>query len=171
MLLQYNNVTIGTTDVYSPLVNPPVNAEYVSQLAISDAFVQNSQNKSILTKEGLQRTAWRAVNDVRTIEAYGRCMNAVSAPISKHYGEETMVIVVGDDAVLKAEVDITELLVKLRQKDDVILDLATPPGDTVTIKFNSSLLLPLQSHTSHFRTNYFIKRVFLTVQHQRWDLV
>ena len=114
-----NNVSIGTLEVYSPLINPPINAEYVIQLAIAGAFVRNSQNERVLRKEGLRRTIWRAVNDVRTIEAYDRCWSAVRGTMSQHNDGDTIVILVGDDAVLKEEQNLTALLNENRQKSEV----------------------------------------------------
>lgn len=119
-LLLSNNVTLGTLEVYSPLVNPPVNIEYITQIAIKDAFIRNSNDELILKERGLQRTIWRAVNDVRTLEAYGRCWSAVSENISKHNDQDIIVVIVGDDAVLEEEVNVTELLKKIEQKDEVI---------------------------------------------------
>lgn len=115
-------------------------------------------NKSILTKEGLERAIWRAVNDVHTIEAYG-----TSKQLSKHNEEDMVVMVVSDDCILEEEVPVQNYLKKT--EGEAITKSSILQGDIMTIKSNSSLLLPLQSHTSHSHTNYFLVKECLMSQY------
>jgi len=114
------NVTVGSLQVYQPLINPPMNAQYVNEMAIRDGFYAsndtakgngsgNETSSLRLRYSAFRRIVWRAVNDVRTLDNHDRCWKAVSKRIDAVVGNagdaengrrSIVVIRVGEDAVL-----------------------------------------------------------------------
>lgn len=58
-LLLKNNITVRTIEVYPPLINPPVNAEYVAQVLFSDNVLSMTQ-RACFSKRCLEICQWFA---------------------------------------------------------------------------------------------------------------
>ncbi|CAB9507545.1 expressed unknown protein [Seminavis robusta] len=91
--LRRNKIII---DIQPPLVNPPVNLEYVRAIAISGTFEDGE-----IRRDNFERTIWRAVNDVRLLNQYKQCGEFLGR-LANDTNTNNRVIVVraGEDAIL-----------------------------------------------------------------------
>jgi hypothetical protein len=76
--------------VYDPIINPPMNLDYIQALYNNDSGVGR--------RDEVERIVWRAVNDVRLLDNYDRCWRAISK--SNYSSDKTLVIRAGEDSIL-----------------------------------------------------------------------
>jgi len=165
-----DNITVGSFDLYQPPLNPPLNSEYVNYMSLRDAIQYSpaapvpGKKTKILRHVGLgppfRRTMWRAVNNVRLLESYDRCWDAVSARmkeagVNSDADEDVIIVRAGEDAVLHEPFDVASILRKGAATKGTIDDITVLPGETTRGHDNEQIdIVPLQIARAYFKLPY-----------------
>jgi len=89
-------------DLYDPLINPPMNPEYVYALALDDSDMKKT---GFLRRDRFERILWRAVTNARMLENYHRC----SARLEQTGQFHSMALHVGEDAIMNHPINISKV--------------------------------------------------------------
>ncbi len=89
-------------ELYDPLINPPMNPEYVYSLALDDSDMKRT---GFLRRDRFERILWRAVTSARMLENYHRCSTILEQTGRIH----SMALRVGDDAIMNHPINISKV--------------------------------------------------------------
>jgi hypothetical protein len=117
------NLSSHTVLIRKPLINPPVNVDYIRALAYRDGRKEDGR----IHRRGLSRIVWRAVNDVRQLEAYQHSWEEISRANAAN-DMDGIVIRLGDDALVNEKHNLGAMLEKLSKKKNAMITLPCSTG-------------------------------------------
>ncbi|KAL3940615.1 MAG: hypothetical protein SGBAC_004871 [Bacillariaceae sp.] len=115
------NVTSTFVKVQEPLVNLPMNVEYIRALALRDGC----NKKGLMNRNALGRIIWRAVNDFRQLQLWQQSWKIISQQgDNSNITQDDMkgfVIRVGEDSILNGTFDIGSIINRLQSQDGMAI--------------------------------------------------